>query len=425
MSREPSGLSDSSPTTDTRRKVKPLPEPAPLWERQLLRGGDDGRGSLKKCAHNVALILTSDPSWRGAIGFDAFSERIMIRKSCPVGEPGPWTDLHDLEAAIWLQSSRWKLDVSPEVVAKSVPSTAARQTYHPLRDRLSDIVWDGQARVDTWLTTYLGAKDTAVHRAIGSTWLLGACSRAFSPGSQVDAALVLEGLQGAGKSTALRTLSLGFFTDEVPVLGSKDAAIQLHGAWVVEIAELDAFSKAEVTAAKAFITRRVDRYRAPFGRHAADHPRSCVFAATTNQSDYLRDETGNRRFLPVECGTVRLDELASDVEQIWAESLVRYRSGEPTYVKDEELRRELTEHTRTRYQGDAWTESVLMEAQVRESTSVGECLTALGIEKGRWTRGDEMRVSKILKAHGYVRFDTTRNGTRCYRYKLGVRGVVG
>ncbi len=404
-----------SPVSSAPPPSEPVSSVSQLWEKQLLRG--DG-GALKKCVHNVALILTSDPAWRGAIGYDAFSERMMIRKTCPIGEPGPWSDLHDIEAAIWLQASRWKLDVSPEMVAKSVPSTAARQTFHPLRDQLNSFVWDGQPRVDTWLTDYLGAEDTPVHRAIASTWLLGACSRAFSPGSQVDAALVLEGLQGAGKSSALRCLSLGFFTDEIPLLGTKDAAMQLHGVWIVELGELDALSRADVTAVKSFITRRVDRYRAPWGRHTGDHARQCVFSGTTNQSDYLRDETGNRRWLPVSCSVVRRDELTSVVEQIWAEAIIRYRAGEATYIREPGLLAALRDHTSTRYQGDAWTDRVMRNMQGRENTSVPEVLSDLGIEVGRWTHADSTRVAKILKANGYVRYQSKENGVRTWRYRL-------
>lgn len=400
---------------DSKRKSKPLPSEnvANLWERQLLRAKE---GGLKKNVHNVALLLTSEAEWRGAIGWDAFAERIMLRRECPVGGPGPWTDVHDVEATIWLQQCRWKLDVSPDTVAKAIPTVAQRLTYHPLRARLNSLAWDGTPRLDTWLTTYLGADDTPVHRAIATTWMLGAVARAFSPGCQVDAALVLEGLQGAGKSTALRVLSLGFFTDELADIGSKDAAMQLHGAWIVELSELDALSRAEVTKVKSFITRRVERFRSPYGRHVAEHPRSCVFAGTTNQNDYLRDDSGNRRWLPVACGAVQLESLRTDVEQLWAEAVVRYRAGEPTYIKDSVILHGLSALTATRYQGDAWTETVIGYMQVRETASVGEVLEHVGIERGRWSRSDEMRVAKILKSEGFERRQVWREGKATWRY---------
>src|SRR5262249_44813747 len=147
-------------------------------------------------------------------------------------------------------------------------------------------------------------------------------ARAFEPGSQVDTALILEGLdQGEGKSTAIRILSMGFFTDELADIGSKDAVMQLHGAWIVELSELDAMGRAETSKVKAFLSRRSDRYRAPYGRHVADHPRQCTFAGTVNHNDYLRDETGGRRFLPIEVGGINKDALRQDVEQLWGEAL--------------------------------------------------------------------------------------------------------
>jgi predicted P-loop ATPase len=362
------------------------------------------------------MILTSEDDWRGAIGFDAFAERIMIRRACPAGEPGPWNDLADLKAANWLQQSRWKLDVSAPKVSEAVPEAAHRCTFHPLRDKLNSLRWDAVPRLATWLSVYLGAEDTPVHRAIASTWMLGAVSRAFSPGCQVDAALVLEGIQGAGKSSALRTLALGFFTDELADIGSKDAAMQLHGAWIVELSELDALSRAEVTRVKSFITRRVERFRAPYGRHIAEHPRSCVFAGTTNQSDYLRDDSGNRRWLPVLCGPVRLDELRRDVDLLWAEAVILYRDNGDTYIKDPSLLRDLRIHTDKRYQGDAWTDVVLNYANARESVSVGEVLEHVGVDRGRWSRSDETRVAKILKSEGFERHRATVGEARQWRY---------
>ncbi len=424
-------MEDDVPGSKPPRKSKPLPPPRPgfiptgniinLWERQL--HVTEG-GQLRKNAHNIVMLLTSEQEWRGAIGYDAFAERIVLRRACPVGGPGPWTDTYGFEAALWLQASRWRLDAAPDTVANAIPSIAQRNTFHPLRDRLNALTWDGTPRVDTWLTAYLGAEDTPVTRAIASTWLLGACSRAFSPGSQVDAALVLEGVQGAGKSSALRAMSLGFFSDELADIGSKDAAMQLHGTWIVELGELDALSRADITRVKSFITRRVDKFRAPYGRTVGEHPRSCVFSGTTNQSDYLRDETGNRRWLPARCGKIRLSELQNDAEQVWAEALCRYRLGERTYITDGIVLEALGVHTAERYQGDIWTDVVLGYAQVRESVSVAECLEHVGVERGRWTLSDQTRVAKILKANGYDRHQRGSKKERTWRYRLLGAGVM-
>jgi putative DNA primase/helicase len=386
---------------------------ATIWERQLSRTKE---GSVKKLGSNIVLVLTNAPDWAGAIGFDDFAERIMIRKACPAGEPGPWTDNADKLTAIWLQRSKWQLEASYELVASSIETVARKNTFHPLRDRLNALVWDGNPRVDTWTSKYLGAEDSLVHVTMGVRWLLGAVRRAFEPGCQMDAAIILEGPQGRGKSSALRILSLGFFTDELSDVGSKDASMQLHGCWIVEIAELDAISRADAAKVKAFLTRRVDRFRAPYGRHVAEHPRQCVFAGSVNHNDYLRDETGGRRFWPIACGRIDLEALKRDVEQLWAESVQRYRNGECTYIDDVAIAAEVAAHTSERYQGDAWQDVVLAYAQVRESVSIQECLEHVGVERGHWSQQDSNRIAKILKAQGYVRRQMTIGGKKSWRY---------
>jgi predicted P-loop ATPase len=161
-------------------------------------------------------------------------------------------------------------------------------------------------RLDSWALTYLGADDTPLNRAFGALWAISAIARIMQPGAKADHMLILEGPQGARKSTALKVLAgADWFTDELAEIGSKDAAQQMRGVWIIEIAELDAIGRAEVSRIKAFLSRTVDRYRPPYGRYVIDVPRQCVFAGSVNPDTYLRDETGNRRFWPVRCGRSR------------------------------------------------------------------------------------------------------------------------
>jgi putative DNA primase/helicase len=395
-----------------RRKARALPSAS--WELGLLRTRQQ---EVKKLVANVILVMTNAEDWAGAIAWDEFAERIIIVRACPAGDRGPWNDLADVRTASWLQRSQWRLDASPDLVASAVREVAAMNSVHPLRERLNGLVWDGVERLDTWTSTYLRAADTEVHREIGKRWMLGAVSRAFDPGSQVDTALILEGLeQGEGKSTAIRILSLGFYTDELDDIGSKDAAMQLHGAWIVELSELDAMGRVETSKVKAFLTRRSDRYRAPYGRHVAEHPRQCTFAGTVNHNDYLRDETGGRRFLPIEVGVVDKDALRRDVEQLWAEAVIRYRRGESTYTTNSALSALICAHTSQRYQGDAWHVHVMNYVQSVESISVAECLTHVGVERARWTQSDANRIAKILKSEGFRRCQVRTGKDREWRY---------
>jgi predicted P-loop ATPase len=414
-------MSEQQPAS--RRKFKPLPtsEPTAIWERQLLRSRE---GVVKKLVANIVLVLTNAPDWAGCIGYDEFAERIMVVKSCPAGEPGAWTDHHDKLTAVWLQRSQWRIECGHELVGHSIEVVAKKRSFHPLRERLNALVWDGNERLDTWTSKYLGAEDTLVHASIGVHWMLGAVARAFEPGCQMDSALILEGSQGLGKSSALRILSLGFFTDELSDVGSKDAAMQLHGNWIVEIAELDAISRADAAKVKAFLTRRVDKFRAPYGRHVQEHARSCVFAGSVNHSDYLKDETGGRRFWPIACNRIDRNALARDTEQLWAEAVVRYRSGVHTYIEDVAVAAQIAEHTAKRYQGDAWDQVVTAYAQVRESVSIAECLEHVGIERGRWSQTDQNRIAKILKAKNFNRKQVRVGSDRVWRY-FPVSSVTG
>src|SRR5581483_7104435 len=192
---------------------------------------------------------------------------------------------------------------------QAVQTAARDRPIHPVKAYLHALLWDGVQRVDTWLSAYLGAEDTEYARAVGSRWLISAVARIYRPGVKADCCLILEGPQGIKKSTALRTLAGEYFTDELADLGSKDAALQIRGVWIVEISELDSLARSEIASIKAFMSRTADRFRPPFGKRVVECPRQCVFAGTVNHTEYLRDETGARRFWPVLCGTIDIEAL--------------------------------------------------------------------------------------------------------------------
>jgi predicted P-loop ATPase len=255
--------------------------------------------------------------------------------------------------------------------------------------------------------------------------------------------LILEGAQGEKKSTALKTLAGMWFTDEIAEIGSKDAAQQMRGIWIIEIAELDAISRAEVSRIKAFLTRTTDRYRPPYERYVVEVPRQCVFAGSVNPETYLRDETGNRRFWPVRCRNIDLDALARDRDQLWAEAVVRYRQGAIWWLDEPELIADAKAEQDQRYQADAWDARIdrwlayerrrvnhgygnyddWRDEEVTRATpladiSVGEVLEhALGIEPARWTRADQMRVGAYLKTRQWERYQARKGAFREWRYR--------
>lgn len=186
---------------------------------------------------------------------------------------------------------------------------------------------DSVERLDRWLSTYLGCEDTEYSGAVGSRWLISAVTRIFHPGAKADCCLILEGPQSIRKSTALRTLAGEYFTDELADLGSKDAAMQTRCGWIIELSELDSLSNSDVARIKAFMSRTTVRFRPPYGMRLVEWPRQCVFAGTVNQTTYLRDETGGRRFWPVAAGRIDIDALARDRDPLWAEAKARFDAG--------------------------------------------------------------------------------------------------
>jgi predicted P-loop ATPase len=383
--------------------------------------------------------------------FDEFRQEILVTRSLPWdGQPSAlprtWSDVDDVRCAEWLQ--RRDLNVTPIVVSRGVGAVAREIRVHPVRDYLMSLRWDGVPRLGQWVTTYLGAEDTPLNRAIGSRWMISGVARIMQPGAKVDHMLILEGPQGSKKSSALKTLvGAEWFTDELAEIGSKDAAQQMRGIWIIEIAELDAISRAEVSRIKAFLSRTTDRYRPPYERYVITVPRQCVFAGSVNPETYLRDETGNRRFWPVRCGNIDLHALARDRDQLWAEAVTRYRAGAIWWLDDPELITLATAEQDRRYHADAWDTRIdrwlvyerrrvnrsyagyddwydeeVERASPLTDVSVGEILEgALGIEPARWTRADQMRVTAYLKSRGWQRYQARigggRDSPREWRYR--------
>lgn len=267
-----------------------------------------------------------------------------------------------------------KSDVQDEMEAE-----ARRHSFDPLTDYLAGLKWDRRPRLATWTAEYLGTDHTPYTAAVGRKFLIGAVARALEPGCKNDNMLVLEGPQGIGKSTAVRYLfGDRFFTDNLPDFHSKDSFQQLQGAWCIEVAELSALSKAEVKDVKQFLSRLVDKFRAPYERVPLSIPRRTVFVGTVNPEDvgYLRDPTGNRRFWPIECsadpdlGVMPLRRILAERDQIWAEAVAAYRAGETWHLEDSEaaVARDEQDKRREQHPWEQVIEAWAKDQLVRETT---------------------------------------------------------
>jgi len=304
------------------------------WQEGLKwrRGARGERVGITRDPGNATLILANDAAWAG-LRFDVFSGREICDEPPRLeGMPEPETpEALELYAAHWL-AMRWDQTFTLETVRGAIHVASRQRSYHAVWDWLEPLAWDGMRRVDTWLSSYLGAEDTPTHRAIGRMWLISAVARAHRPGAKVDHMLILEGDQGDQKTTALEGLcGADWFQPDLRELGSKDAMVTLRGKWVVCMDELHALRSVDVIElAKNYLTRTVDKYRPPYGRHEIEQPRSCIFAGTTNAESYLADPTGNRRFWPVrvaQTGPVDIEAIKRDREQLWAEAKELYLGG--------------------------------------------------------------------------------------------------
>lgn len=404
-----------------RRQVMAAVKPAAdePWREQLLF---TAKGGMVAHAFNVALILGNDRRWKGVIAYDSFSSKIRKLKTPPYGgAPGDWSDLDDVRVTLWL-ADVYGLCVKSATVLEAVNAVAHDNAFHPVRQFLDGLAWDGTPRLEQWLQNHLGVTDSEYARRVGKRWMVSAVARVFSPGCKADSVLILEGLQGAGKSTSMAVLGGEWFMDTPFNLGDKDGYQAIRGKWIVELGELDAFNKAESTRAKQFFSASVDTYRESYGRRVLDVPRQCVFVGTTNQDEYLKDDTGNRRYWPVTCTRVDIEGLRASREQLWAEAVAAYRAGDVWWVERDEAELFAAEQDK-RYQADMWEEPIihyLMHQHIGDAVTGAHILEkALNIDPSHWGKPEQMRVGKIMHRLKWPRRrkGSGPGGVRGYEYQ--------
>jgi putative DNA primase/helicase len=371
------------------------------------------RKSRRAILANAATALRHAPECKGMLGFDKFSQEAMDLSPPPWVDnrrdwkPRPWTDVDDIRLAEWLQHQG--ILVNDRVVALAVQVVAAENSYNPVTDYLDALHWDGEGRLETLLPEILGAKPSLYVQAACRCFLVGAVARAYDPGCKVDTVPVFEGGQGVRKSTFLRELfGEPHFTDDMPDLGTKDAAITIGSAWCIELSELSAMVgiRREMEAIKAFITRRVDNFRPPYGRRNVKRPRHCVLAGTTNSDDWIRDDTGARRFWPIRCGEIEIELLIQHRNQLWAEAVALYRLGPDDggawWFTDKSLVADACEQAEARRPPDPWEQLVLdYVATKRETTGAEVLMQCLSVKAADLTQGHYMRVANILRRAGW------------------------
>lgn len=366
---------------------------------------------------NAMLVLENHPDLKDCFAYDEFRQAKLVTKPLPNSRAPKasfkgrdYRDSDTIQVVSHFNRNGFP-DATKTTIADAIDAVAEQSTFHPVRNYLNDLpAWDGVQRIDGWLQDYCNVEpqtgeETAYTREVASKWLISAVARVMVPGCKADGVLILEGSQGARKSTTLRFLAgEDWFGDSLPPMSSKDASDYLRGKWIIEMAELSNINKAEVEVVKAFISRENERFRPAYARTEITYPRQCVFAGSTNKSDYLRDETGNRRFWPVKVnGFCDTHGIREDRDQLWAEALARYKAGETWWLSAESEETAKTQQEQ-RVSQDAWEGDISNFCVGRSEVSPAEVGTkGLGIDLGRLDRASTNRITAVLAALGYVR----------------------
>ena len=374
-------------------------------------------GRIRECRENVFQILQHHPDWAGCLAMDEFANAIAVRKKTPTGlQPGAaWDEDQDFRLGLWFAQNLELFIKSDQMISAGVRAAAVVNRFHPVRDWLDSLRHDGVPRLRDWLSDFAGAVKSEYSQAAGQKFLIGMVARIYRPGCQMDTALILEGLQGEGKTSIAKALAGEWFSNTTFVMGDKDSFMALRGNWVYELAELDAFSRSESTRAKAFISSSTDSYRAPYDRIPKDHPRQCVFIGTTNQYEYFKDASGNRRYWPVLCiNELDVAGLVAARDQLFAEAVALFKAGERWHPTKDEQVRIFTPEQEIREISDPWDIAIYeyLKTSANEVTSLDILVGALKMEVSKIgaARQETMRVGVCMRKLGWIKKRRTFGG---------------
>lgn len=393
--------------------------------KELLQGSNqiarDAKGNPVFNHATVMEVIRASTEWDGALAYNEMSEHLMLMLPVP-GTKTPKTSFRPrslddddfVHALSWFNRNGFPR-AKKETIVDCMETVSKENVLSPVRHYLEDLeakgAWDNIQRLPRLFPDYFGTvENVAIPHAnsdylaaIGVKFMISAVARAMAPGCKVDTMLVLEGAQGAGKSSAARILAgATYFSDSLPPMNTKDASDHIRGKWIIEVGELSAMQKSEIESAKAFISRQEEKFRPPYRRKEITYKRRCVFIGTTNQDAYLRDETGNRRFWPVVVGEIDLIALKRDRDLLWAEALSRYRAGEKWYLTatEDKLAKKVQW---ARVSEDIWQTELAVALEDKSEIAIRDAAHRLGLSIEKLNRADQNRITSALKALGFVR----------------------
>lgn len=384
-------------------------DPAAEWKAKLICRVDRRSGEAEyPCrVHNLMLILENDPAWAGRFRFDELRQAVTL-------EDAEFSDPGLIEAKAVLESKWISGEVKTGVLREAVETVAARHAYHPVKEWISGLSWDGIARIPSFFSDFCAAARTPYSDAVARSLFVSAVARVFNPGCKVDTMVVLEGAQGIGKSKLVQAIfGPRWHCDITQEPGTLDFYQNLRGKWVGEFSELSAMGKADQNKVKQALTQTQDTYRASYGHYSKTYPRQFVFIGNTNKGEYLADETGARRYLPIECAEINAEAVAEIREQLWAEAVHRFSAGETWWeIPDADREQE------RRYQSDAWEDYIIPWLHGKTKVLISEILSdALLMKIERQDRSSQTRAGNILRKLGWKQKQETTGDRRRFYVK--------
>ena len=352
----------------------------------------DKNGIPKKTFYNASVIINNDPEWRGAIRFNQFSQNLEMFKDGK--RIKNWEDTDTLRVRKHI-GKQYIVDFSAQTANHAIEIVGNEHAYHPVREYLEGLAWDGVERVETLFIDYMGADDNVYVREVAICALTAAVSRIFQPGFKFDFAVTLVGGQGIGKTTFIRELGLGKWYGELLSFDNQKAMEQIAGKWIIELTELSATNKNELEQQKSFLSAQETRVRMSYGHHPKTFKRQQVFFGTTNLKEFLKDSTGNRRWLPIKCNVKMLDyeKLRAEIDQIWAEAYeVFWAQGHSVYLSDEAQGMAFDEQENRR-ESDPW--EGMISAWLEEETYTDRYDTMVGSMEGATTPRDIVCIAEV------------------------------
>lgn len=410
---------------DPKAEPAPTHDPGEPWRDKLIWS----KGQVRECVPNAITILSQHEAWRGVVGYDEFSDRIVKLQHPPYDPTGArsvlnneWSDIDDTMAAAWIAQHEGCV-VSSSMIAEAINVVARLNGFHPVRSYLAELgPWDRTERLDHWLADHLQVKPSEYTSLVGRWFVMAMVARVLQPGVKFDYCLVLEGKQGRMKSTALRTLAGEWFSDTELDLANKDSMSAIKGKWLHEFGEMGSIARSESQRQKSFLSRQFDEYRPVYGRREVRCPRQVCFAGTTNEWAWQKDPTGGRRFWPVEVvDEVNIEGLRNIRDDLFAEAYARVLAHERFWPTADEQREIFDPEQLTREAPNAFAE--LLSAWLddpmtsAEFTMADACVKGLKLDAKGITRDIETRVGMALAKLSCERFEKRSAAVRFWYRK--------